>query len=61
MEVDEKRDLGEAGYGRSKVVECEIATCDVCHSTTRVLSFDSSDYEYGSVLVCKPCFLGMIG
>lgn len=61
MQVNQKEVLGDAGYGRSKVVTCEVAMCDKCNGTERVLSFDSSDDEYGSVSVCRRCFLDMIG
>ena len=43
-------------YGRSASVEIGTYKCEICKTTTTIMSIDSSDGEYGSFDCCKPCF-----
>lgn len=43
-------------YGRSASVEIGTYKCEICETTTTIMSIDSSAGEYGSFDCCKPCF-----
>jgi hypothetical protein len=43
-------------YGRSTSVEIGTYKCEICETTTTIMSIDGSGGEYGSFDCCKPCF-----
>lgn len=45
----------ELEWDRYSSTEITTNKCDACGRTTRVLSVDTSDGEYGTVHYCKPC------
>lgn len=47
----------KAGYGRRINIEVNLReyACDICGSDGDNIGFDSSDGEYGSVIICKSC------
>ena len=46
----------EAGYGETgKIWLNTLEPCAVCKQSAVCLNIDSSDGEYGSGAVCKPC------
>lgn len=55
-------DLGESAYSRRKQVALvENAHCDKCQRLCpKVLCFDTSDGEYGSLDICRDCILRLI-
>jgi len=49
-------DSKQSVYGRSTSVEIGTAKCEICETTTTIMSIDGSGGEYGSFDCCKPCF-----
>lgn len=50
--------LGSSNYSRSKIIKIYKGNnCDncECNDETRILAFDSSNGEYGSINLCKNC------
>ena len=43
-------------YGRSTSIEIGTYKCEICETTTTIMSIDGSGGEYGSFDCCKPCF-----
>ena len=44
-----------ASYDRTGVIEIVEGKCEACGETTRVLSSDTSDGEYGEACICRTC------
>lgn len=49
----------EAAYSRRKTIGTPgIGVCDVCgQENVSAVTFDSSDGEYGDIIVCRDCLL----
>lgn len=45
----------DKGWSRHASISVYEATCDVCGETSPVLATNSSDMEYGDVLICQEC------
>jgi hypothetical protein len=54
-----ERTLGYAAYSRSKEVVVGMFTCDDCGEEAATLSCDTSEGEYGPVVMCMPCIEAM--
>lgn len=47
-------------YSRhGEVMQGLADTCDRCEQRATVISIDTSDAEYGSISLCKPCILAL--